>query len=403
MKTLFNLDIKDYENEWPHSKRPSARGIIILDENNNQIEHSENKKYSEDDKIVLVHSKKFNYYKFPGGGIKERETEKEALIREVQEEIGLTVIPESIQEYGLCKRLQCTNIFANTIFEQDSFYYFCKVQSSNESDLIISEQNLDPYEAEAGFEISIVSIKDAIKANQTSLDEDSFSIVMVERDTRILNLLIEQEPFPSKNFAKFILEQSVKMNPGPWENHSKNVAECAEKVARHILKNNNAINEDGTINYSIAAEKNLMIPEKAYILGLLHDIGRRNGISYLKHVYDGYIYMKELGYDLPAQICLTHSFDFPEISCYIGEHDLEQPKIDFILNELKKTKYTDYDLLIQLLDATCGADGTKNLEIRMNDVKKRYGKYPFTKWARNFELKAYFEELLAEPLYSVIE
>ena len=37
--------------------------------------------------------------------------------------------------------------------------------------------------------------------------------------------------------------------------------------------------------------------EKAYILGLLHDIGREFGVRHLGHVYDGYVYMKSLGYD----------------------------------------------------------------------------------------------------------
>ncbi len=51
-----------------------------------------------------------------------------------------------------------------------------------------------------------------------------------------------------------------------------------------------------------------------------------------------------------------------------------------------------------LLDSTCGADGTKNLEARMNDVKERYGYYPEGKWKKNFELKAYFQLVLRPEL-----
>ena len=35
--------------------------------------------------------------------------------------------------------------------------------------------------------------------------------------------------------------------------------------------------------------------EQAVICGLLHDIGRRYGVTYLAHVYDGYRYLMELG------------------------------------------------------------------------------------------------------------
>ena len=397
METLFTLDIKDYDEDWPHSKRPSSRAIILFDSEGNQLDYSAITTFSPDDRIVLVHSTKFDYYKFPGGGIKEKEKNEDALVREVQEEVGLKVIPESITEYGVTKRLQCTKLFANTVFDQDSFYYFCKVECNENLDLLISPQNLDPYEAEAGFELSLVSIKDAIRANKLSLDEDYFSIVMIERDTRVLQKLAGLEPEPSRRFAKFIFDQSVKMNPGPWEQHSLLVAECAEKIAVQILRNNGELNEDGTIK-----ENSSINPEKAYIMGLLHDVGRRYGVSGLKHVWDGYNYLNDMGYKDLAQICLTHSFQFPELSFYIGEKDVEPAQLEELKSLLHNAVYTDYDYLIQLLDATCSADGTKNMEARMNDVKRRYGSYPFVKWARNFELKTLFEQKMGLPLYDVI-
>lgn len=50
-----------------------------------------------------------------------------------------------------------------------------------------------------------------------------------------------------------------------------------------------------------------MDAEKAYILGLLHDIGRKFGVKHLEHVYDGYAYMKSLGYDEVAR-CVFNIF-----------------------------------------------------------------------------------------------
>lgn len=62
-----------------------------------------------------------------------------------------------------------------------------------------------------------------------------------------------------------------------------------------------------TLCRKIASACGDMDVEKAYILGLLHDIGRKFGVRHLGHVYDGYVYMKSLGYDEVAKICLTHS------------------------------------------------------------------------------------------------
>ena len=56
MKTLFEIDLKDYDKNAPRFERPSVRGIILKEE-----------------KIALVHSLKYDYYKFPGGGCEKNE------------------------------------------------------------------------------------------------------------------------------------------------------------------------------------------------------------------------------------------------------------------------------------------------------------------------------------------
>ena len=59
----------------------------------------------------------------------------------------------------------------------------------------------------------------------------------------------------------------------------------------------------------IAEKTNVLDPDKAYIVGVLHDIGRRVGIVNIpKHVYEGYHYCMERGWDEPAKICMTHSY-----------------------------------------------------------------------------------------------
>lgn len=170
MKTLFEIDLKDYDENGSRFERPSVRGIIF-----------------KDDKIALVHSKKYDYYKFPGGGCKKGENLVETLIREVQEETGLVVIPSSVKEYGMVHRIQKGDI--DDIFVQDNYFYFCDVED------IVQGQNLDDYEDEENFTLEFVKISDAIKVNREhhhgDKQNDVFYQVMIERDSRVLEGLLE--------------------------------------------------------------------------------------------------------------------------------------------------------------------------------------------------------------------
>lgn len=185
---------------------------------------------------------------------------------------------------------------------------------------------------------------------------------------------------PTREKAQSILAEAESCNPGPWGNHSRTAAYCAEKIAR----------ECGNLD-----------PEKAYILGLLHDIGRKFGVRHLGHVSDGYSYMMSLGYDEAAKICLTHSFLNMTLDDYIGNFDTTPEELALIRDALNTAVPDDYDRLIQLCDALAGAEGVMNIEDRMNDVKRRYGSFPQEKWDCNLALKAYFEEKMGKDIYTV--
>ena len=187
---------------------------------------------------------------------------------------------------------------------------------------------------------------------------------------------------PTRQEAERLLREAESCNPGPWGNHSRVAAHCAEKIAE-------------------ACEG--MDAEKAYILGLLHDIGRKFGVRHLGHVSDGYSYMMSLGYDEAARICLTHSFNNMATEEYIGRFDTTDEELELIQSELRKAVPDDYDRLIQLCDALAGSEGVMNIEDRMNDVKRRYGSFPQSKWESNLRLKAYFEEKARKCVYDLVE
>ena len=371
MKQLFTIDLKNYGADWKRSRRDSARAIIHVG----------------DDKLALVYATKLGYYKFPGGGIHDGEDKLVALAREVQEEVGLVLVAESVREFGVATRYQKSALAENIIFVQDNFYYECDVERDEQGNLKIISQKLDAYEDQAGFELRLVSIKEAALANRLYRDTNDFDIAMIARDTRVLEMLAGMPSEPSRSMAELLLEEGVKRNPGPWREHSYAVARAAEKIAR-------------AVNQKCGQEK--MNPDLAYVYGLLHDIGRQKGHTYIAHVYDGYHFLLSFGYEKAAKICLTHSFNLKTTEDYIGKFDVSENQMEEIKQLLAAAEYDDYDRLTQLLDSTCGADGTLNLEERMNDVKSRYGYYPQGKWDKNFELKAYFEKLAGREYYSII-
>lgn len=67
---------------------------------------------------------------------------------------------------------------------------------------------------------------------------------------------------PTREEAEALLREAEQCNPGPWGDHSRTAAHCAEAIAAHCPG---------------------LDPDKAYILGLLHDIGRRFGVRHLGH------------------------------------------------------------------------------------------------------------------------
>lgn len=152
----------------------------------------------------------------------------------------------------------------------------------------------------------------------------------------------------------------------------------------------------------IAAACDGMDPEKAYICGLLHDIGRKFGVKHMGHIYDGWKYMLQLGYDEVARICLSHSFCIQNINDYLGRFDISAEEQEELRLALDDIVYDEYDLLIQLCDSIAGAEGVMQMEERMNDVKRRYGAFPQDKWDRNFELMELFEERTGKSIYEIV-
>ena len=167
MKQLFKVDLKDYDEGLPHFVRPSVRGIMI-----------------KDGRLAVVYSKKFDYYKYAGGGIEAGEDHKAALIREISEETGLTVIPESIREFGSFLRIQKSRYAENTVFEQENFYYLCETEDEAAS------QHLDEYESDEGFTLEYAKPEHIIEVNRTH-DHHGYDEMLIEREAMMTEYIMK--------------------------------------------------------------------------------------------------------------------------------------------------------------------------------------------------------------------
>ena len=183
--------------------------------------------------------------------------------------------------------------------------------------------------------------------------------------------------------AKEELNIAVKRNPGPWEQHSLVTADNAMRIAEKIPG---------------------MDPEKAYVMGLLHDIGRREGVTGMLHLIDGYNCMMALGQPELAVICLTHSFASQNVEHFEGKHDCTPEQKAFIKAFVENRKYDDYDKLIQLCDAVSLPEGACMMEKRFVDVALRHGvrDYTTTRWRAYLNLKKYFDTLCGCDIYTLL-
>ncbi|MFW9991712.1 MAG: HD domain-containing protein [Candidatus Odinarchaeota archaeon] len=185
------------------------------------------------------------------------------------------------------------------------------------------------------------------------------------------------------------MREAHERNPGPWARHSELVATAARIFASEI---------DG------------LDDTKAYLMGLLHDIGRRTGPNQTRHALDGYNYLKAKGYEELARICITHCFPNSNANANTGLWDCTEQELAFVKEFLSSYLYDDYDYLIILCDCVTMEDCYVLIEKRLLDVALRYGlrnRVPIEvsvleKWQKIFEIKNYFEQQIGKSIYALL-
>ncbi len=188
---------------------------------------------------------------------------------------------------------------------------------------------------------------------------------------------------PSLEQTETFISEAQSMNPGLWVQHSFFVAKAAQSIAQHHPK---------------------LDPQVAFVLGYLHDIGRRVGVTDMRHALDGYYFLMENGFDYAAQICLTHNFPIKDINAVAGKWDCSKQELDFLNEYLSSIEFDEYDRLIQLCDAIALPSGFCLVEKRLLDVSLRHGVNDFSvpRWKAYISIQKDFENVIGQSIYKVL-
>lgn len=180
-----------------------------------------------------------------------------------------------------------------------------------------------------------------------------------------------------------LLDWAASLNPGPWKDHSLNVARAAQAIAA-------ACGLDA---------------ERAWILGALHDIGRYEGVRAMHHIVAGHRLLTQKGDPAAARICMTHSFPGGDPMSYLGEWDVTDEERALIIDFISHCEMDDYDRLIQLCDALGTAEGICLIEKRLVSVAIRHGVTPQTpeKWRATLAIREDFERRMGASVYSLFD
>ena len=158
----LTLDLKNYDSSITIFKREAARGIIRRNGD-----------------FLFVRGK-YGDYKFPSGGVELGESPKRTLVREVKEETGYVVIPDSITYFGVVHERRKGAI--DDIIEMDSHYYFCDVS------VIPGDKQLSRYEIEYEYQAIWIPIDEAVANNRNCTNLDLCPWVI--RESKVMELLI---------------------------------------------------------------------------------------------------------------------------------------------------------------------------------------------------------------------
>lgn len=133
--------------------------------------------------ILMIYTKRYNDYSFPGGGLEPGEDLYAGLCREVAEETGAVDV-NVISELGYIEEYRPHHKENYDLIHMFSYYYICSVGEH------LREATPEQYEIANGSSALWVNLNEAIRHNRKVIDDQEASMgFSIERETHILELI----------------------------------------------------------------------------------------------------------------------------------------------------------------------------------------------------------------------
>ena len=162
MKRLLTLDFRDYTDDMPVFEKHTVRAIIIR-----------NGKLS-------MQLSSIGEYKIPGGGVEGDESYTVTLLREVREEMGLIVIPETVEEIGEILEIRQDVFNRGTKYICHSCFYFCDVEEQTVETQMTASELAKGFHPVWEYPEVICRVNDAIQTEPWQ-----------KRDTEFVRMLLD--------------------------------------------------------------------------------------------------------------------------------------------------------------------------------------------------------------------
>ncbi|MGH1467803.1 MAG: NUDIX hydrolase [Bdellovibrionales bacterium] len=135
--------------------------------------------------ILLLHTKRYDDYSLPGGGLDEGEDPALGMARELNEETGAQNI-KNIEEFGVYEEYRPWYKPDFDVQHMISYCYSCTV------DFELGETKYEDYELKNGMAPKWVNIYDAIKHNEHTIKHSPKKGMSIERETFLLKLISQK-------------------------------------------------------------------------------------------------------------------------------------------------------------------------------------------------------------------
>lgn len=162
MRTLLTFDRNDYSSDMPVREKYSTRAVIVRD-----------------GRIATQHGAAGDY-KLLGGGVEPGEEYRMALCREVQEESGLIVIPESIRELGMITERRRDIFKPEEVYVCHSLFYICDVKDE------MTATHMTESEIAKGYHLAWATPQEILDGNAAFCESQPW----IYRDTEFIKWLL---------------------------------------------------------------------------------------------------------------------------------------------------------------------------------------------------------------------